>query len=343
MILDSGVEGHARFWDSHLPRSTPAHAEGRRIYPKPEKNSSTGTRRERSLRAPPAQNPPPAPHLEPDGSRFQRRLEPLSLQLAWIPQVSTPRVTADRLREQRPFAGRLAARRGRLDISRRRSRSLCCLSLALRARAMPRLARIPAHLPRNHGRSAGSLAMRARVPGRRGRAGPHGAGGGRARTSRSSPSTSSRSSPSAWPTSSKSPVSSACSTPAAFRRSAPTAAPSIRSFWPGGRSRSRTRFRLATSSTPSWSARPETRTIELLRVLEGTPGRDARLRALADIPHVFVGEHHGAMLPTVAKERRRPTRTAWAPIRTPDAILSDMFLVETEAAALLADPASPIA
>lgn len=69
--------------------------------------------------------------------------------------------------------------------------------------------------------------------------------------------------------------------------------------------------------------------VEVLRVLEATPGRAERLAALAKIPHVFVPEHHGGILPTVAKvpDEMIP---AWAPIRTPHAVLSDMFLVETE-------------
>jgi radical SAM superfamily enzyme YgiQ (UPF0313 family) len=56
---------------------------------------------------------------------------------------------------------------------------------------------------------------------------------------------------------------------------------------------------------------------------------DARLDALAKIPHMFVPAHHGEMLPLVAKvpEDMLP---AWAPIRTPHAVLSDMFLLETE-------------
>jgi radical SAM superfamily enzyme YgiQ (UPF0313 family) len=70
-------------------------------------------------------------------------------------------------------------------------------------------------------------------------------------------------------------------------------------------------------------------TVEVLRVLESTHGRDARLDALAKMPHVFVPAHHGAMLPPVAKvpDEMIP---AWAAIRTPHAVLSDMFLVETE-------------
>ncbi|MBX3185800.1 MAG: radical SAM protein [Labilithrix sp.] len=70
-------------------------------------------------------------------------------------------------------------------------------------------------------------------------------------------------------------------------------------------------------------------TVEVLRVLEGTSSRVDRLAALAKIPHVFVPEHHGAILPAVAKvpDEMIP---AWAAIRTPHAVLSDMFLVETE-------------
>lgn len=69
--------------------------------------------------------------------------------------------------------------------------------------------------------------------------------------------------------------------------------------------------------------------VEALRVLEGTTDRNARLDALAKIPHVFVPAHHGAVLPTVAKvpDEMIP---AWAAIRTPHAVLSDMFLIETE-------------
>jgi radical SAM superfamily enzyme YgiQ (UPF0313 family) len=69
--------------------------------------------------------------------------------------------------------------------------------------------------------------------------------------------------------------------------------------------------------------------IDVLRVLEATPGRAARLDALAKLPHVFVPEHHGAVLPTVAKvpDAMIP---AWAAIRTPHTVLADMFLVESE-------------
>jgi len=70
-------------------------------------------------------------------------------------------------------------------------------------------------------------------------------------------------------------------------------------------------------------------TVEILRVLETTSSRAAQLDALAKIPHVFVPAHHGAVLPTVAKvpDEMIP---AWAAIRTPHAVLSNMFLVETE-------------
>lgn len=69
--------------------------------------------------------------------------------------------------------------------------------------------------------------------------------------------------------------------------------------------------------------------IEVLRVIEGTPKRVDRLALLAKIPHVFVPDHHGGILPTVAKvpDELIP---AWAPIRTPNTVLKDMFLLESE-------------
>ncbi|MFO0665146.1 MAG: radical SAM protein [Polyangiaceae bacterium] len=70
-------------------------------------------------------------------------------------------------------------------------------------------------------------------------------------------------------------------------------------------------------------------TPRVLQVLsEGLSANEARAR-LAEIPHVFVPEHHGSMLPTVAKvdDALLP---AWGPIRTPNAVLRDMFLLETE-------------
>ncbi len=73
-------------------------------------------------------------------------------------------------------------------------------------------------------------------------------------------------------------------------------------------------------------------TVTVLRELESItgPGRRTRqLDRLAAIPHVFVPAHHGATLPPVAKvdDALIP---AWAPIRTPHAVLSNMFLIETE-------------
>ncbi len=57
--------------------------------------------------------------------------------------------------------------------------------------------------------------------------------------------------------------------------------------------------------------------------------RAACLAALARVPHVFVPEIHGAILPEIAKVDQA-LLPAWAPIRTPHAVLSDMFLIETE-------------
>lgn len=75
----------------------------------------------------------------------------------------------------------------------------------------------------------------------------------------------------------------------------------------------------------------EEATPEALRVLEslGPASRAAQLDALAKLPHVWVPEHHGAVLPKVAKadDAMLP---AWGPIITPHAEFADMFLVETE-------------
>jgi radical SAM superfamily enzyme YgiQ (UPF0313 family) len=69
--------------------------------------------------------------------------------------------------------------------------------------------------------------------------------------------------------------------------------------------------------------------IEVIRALEGAASRNEALDALAKIPHVFVPSHHGEILPTVAKVPDEMV-PAWAPIRTPHAVLSNMFLIETE-------------
>ena len=71
-------------------------------------------------------------------------------------------------------------------------------------------------------------------------------------------------------------------------------------------------------------------TLDALRVLREHQGnRPKQLAELAKIPHVFVPAHHGDVLPPVAKvpDEMLP---AWAPIRTPNAVLADMFLIETE-------------
>jgi len=69
--------------------------------------------------------------------------------------------------------------------------------------------------------------------------------------------------------------------------------------------------------------------IEALRTIEAHGSRAAQLDALARIPHVFVPSRHGAELPPVAKVDSA-LLPAWAPIRTPHAVLADMFLVEAE-------------
>ena len=69
--------------------------------------------------------------------------------------------------------------------------------------------------------------------------------------------------------------------------------------------------------------------LDVVRVLEGGPRRVDAWDALAKIPHVFVPPVHGTILPIVAKASDALI-PAWAPIRTPHAVLSDMFLIETE-------------
>jgi radical SAM superfamily enzyme YgiQ (UPF0313 family) len=69
--------------------------------------------------------------------------------------------------------------------------------------------------------------------------------------------------------------------------------------------------------------------VECLRVVRDAPTREAALVELARVPHVFVPSVHGEEMPPVAQcdDALLP---AWGPIRTPDAELSDMFLIETE-------------
>ncbi|WP_044245003.1 radical SAM protein [Chondromyces apiculatus] len=75
----------------------------------------------------------------------------------------------------------------------------------------------------------------------------------------------------------------------------------------------------------------DTLVLDVLRVLREAPSREDALDALAQMAHVFVPARHpaGGWLPTVAQcdDALLP---AWAPIRTPEAELSSMFLVETE-------------
>jgi radical SAM superfamily enzyme YgiQ (UPF0313 family) len=73
----------------------------------------------------------------------------------------------------------------------------------------------------------------------------------------------------------------------------------------------------------------DTLAVDALRALRDAPTRDAALDALAALPHVFVPARHGDAMPTVAAcdDALLP---AWSPIRTPEAELSDMFLIETE-------------
>jgi len=72
----------------------------------------------------------------------------------------------------------------------------------------------------------------------------------------------------------------------------------------------------------------DTLAIDALRALRDAGSREAALDALAALPHVFVPARHDAM-PGVAQcdDALLP---AWAPIRTPEAELSSMFLIETE-------------
>ncbi len=67
----------------------------------------------------------------------------------------------------------------------------------------------------------------------------------------------------------------------------------------------------------------------VLRILESDHSKEKKLEELMLVPHVFVPALMGSALPDVAKvdDALLP---AWAPIRTKHAVLSDMFLVETE-------------
>jgi radical SAM superfamily enzyme YgiQ (UPF0313 family) len=69
--------------------------------------------------------------------------------------------------------------------------------------------------------------------------------------------------------------------------------------------------------------------VDVLRTIEAARSRQTALSDLARIPSVFVPDLHGDTLPAVARcdDSLLP---AWAPIRTPNAELRDMFLVEAE-------------
>lgn len=73
----------------------------------------------------------------------------------------------------------------------------------------------------------------------------------------------------------------------------------------------------------------DTLAIDALRLLRDAPSREAALDALAATPHVFVPSRHGAAMPGVA-QCDDDLLPAWSPIRTPEAELSSMFLIETE-------------
>jgi radical SAM superfamily enzyme YgiQ (UPF0313 family) len=68
---------------------------------------------------------------------------------------------------------------------------------------------------------------------------------------------------------------------------------------------------------------------EVIAIIAGAPSKASALQRLADFPHVFVPEHHGESLPSIA-QCDDDLLPAWGPIRTPEAELSDMFLIETE-------------
>jgi radical SAM superfamily enzyme YgiQ (UPF0313 family) len=72
----------------------------------------------------------------------------------------------------------------------------------------------------------------------------------------------------------------------------------------------------------------DTRTVQVIRAVEGATGRAAKLDAIAKIPHVFVPTHH-AVLPPVGAEDDAEL-PAFSAIRTPHTELRDMFLIETE-------------
>jgi radical SAM superfamily enzyme YgiQ (UPF0313 family) len=72
----------------------------------------------------------------------------------------------------------------------------------------------------------------------------------------------------------------------------------------------------------------DTRTVAVIRAVEGATGRAAKLDAMAKIPHVFVPTHHAVLPPVGAEDDAQ--LPAFSAIRTPHTELRDMFLIETE-------------
>jgi len=72
----------------------------------------------------------------------------------------------------------------------------------------------------------------------------------------------------------------------------------------------------------------DSRTVTVIRAIEGATGRAAKLDAMAKIPHVFVPTHHAVLPPVGAEDDAQ--LPAFSAIRTPHTELRDMFLIETE-------------
>ncbi len=68
--------------------------------------------------------------------------------------------------------------------------------------------------------------------------------------------------------------------------------------------------------------------IEVANVIASTPKHEDRLAALAKMDHVWVPEHHGDRLPSLAQIHDEDL-PAWGGIRAAETALSSMFLVET--------------
>ena len=190
-------------------------------------------------------------------------------------------------------------RRHRSNAPRRRSRphrergavhGRARVSVALRRR--DELARLPAHLPRDHG-GAGPR-VRARLPRRRG-------GDRRSRSSRARSRTSRGAPLDDFPGRRRVSVAYEleiagvvrCSRRPGIPRSATSATSATRSSSPAGRSRSRTRCRSRAFADAIVIGEAEALAVDALRALASDAiARDA-LDALAKMPHVFVPTRHG--------------------------------------------------